>query len=144
MFLGEDPQTPRKERLLPINIHTIKFRTPHLQILYTPMLWRSVTITVYKYEFDKSMLMCVIIIIKDHKMKQIFNDLPKIIPELYLNYSIIKNVTAGLQRFVSPSEVTYAQWLPINDNWVLNNHDHQTSLYCSNHHLKHHNIGHAS
>ena len=27
-----------KERLLPINIHTIKFRTPHLQILYTPML----------------------------------------------------------------------------------------------------------
>ena len=27
-----------KERLLPINIHTIKFRTPDLQIQYTPML----------------------------------------------------------------------------------------------------------
>ena len=27
-----------KERLLPMNIHTIKFRTPDLQILYTPML----------------------------------------------------------------------------------------------------------
>ena len=37
-FLGEDPQTPRKERLLPINIHTRKFRTHHLQILFTPML----------------------------------------------------------------------------------------------------------
>ena len=71
------PQTPRKERFLPINIHTIKFRTPHLQILYTP------TMTVYKYEFDKSMLMCAIMVIKDLKMKQIFNDLPKIIPELY-------------------------------------------------------------
>ena len=32
-------------------------------------------------------------------MKEIFNDLPKIIPELYLSFSIIKNVTAGLQRF---------------------------------------------
>ena len=38
IFLGEDHQTPRKERLLPINIHTIKFRTPDLQILYTPRL----------------------------------------------------------------------------------------------------------
>ena len=42
-FLGgpEDPQTPRKERLLPIDIHTINFEhppLPHLQILYTPML----------------------------------------------------------------------------------------------------------
>ena len=45
------------------------------------------------------MLICAILIIKDHKMKQIFNDLPKSIPELYLNSSIIKNVTAGLQRF---------------------------------------------
>ena len=27
-FLGEDPQTPRKERLLPINIYIMKFRTP--------------------------------------------------------------------------------------------------------------------
>ena len=36
-FLGKDPQTPRKERLLPINIHTNKFRKPHLQILYTPI-----------------------------------------------------------------------------------------------------------
>ena len=35
---GEHPQTPRKERLLPINAHTIKFQTPDLQILYTPML----------------------------------------------------------------------------------------------------------
>ena len=46
----------------------------------------------------------MIIIIKDHKMKQIINDLPKINPELYLSFSIIKNVTAGpgrrvLQRF---------------------------------------------
>ena len=32
-------------------------------------------------------------------MKQIFNDFPKIIPELYLSSSIIKNVTAGLLRF---------------------------------------------
>ena len=56
-------------------------------------------ITVYKYKFDKSMLICAIIIIKDHKMKQIMNDLPKINPELYLSSSIIKNVTAGFQRF---------------------------------------------
>ena len=45
------------------------------------------------------MLLCTIIIIKDHKMKQIFNDFPKIILELYLSSSIIKNVMAGLQRF---------------------------------------------
>ena len=45
------------------------------------------------------MLICAIIIIKDHKMKQIINDLPKINPELYLSSSIIKNVTAGLHRF---------------------------------------------
>ena len=31
------------------------------------------------------MLMCTIIIMKNHKMKQIFNDFPKIIPELYLS-----------------------------------------------------------
>ena len=35
--LGGGPPNPRQERLQPINIHTIKFRTPHLQILYTPM-----------------------------------------------------------------------------------------------------------
>ena len=70
------PQTPRKERLLPINIHTIKFRIPHLQILYTPMLSSYArSITVYKFEFDKSMLVGAIIIIKDHKMRQIINDL---------------------------------------------------------------------
>ena len=33
------------------------------------------SITVYKYEFDKSMLVGAIIIIKDHKMRQIINDL---------------------------------------------------------------------
>ena len=137
--------------LLPINIYTIKFRAPHLQIPYTPMLWRSVTITVYKYEFDKSMLMCTIIIIKDHKMKPLFNDLPKIIPELYLSSSIIKNVTAGLQRFFYlmlsfclTIRGHICPMTPINDNWVLNNHDHQISLNCSNHHLKHHNIGQVS
>ena len=32
-------------------------------------------ITVYKYEFDKYMLVGAIIIIKDHKMRQIINDL---------------------------------------------------------------------
>ena len=37
------------------------------------------------------MLMCGIVIIQDHKMKQILNDFPKIIPELYLSSSIIKN-----------------------------------------------------
>ena len=62
------------------------------------MLW-PLCITVYRYQFDKSMLICAIIIIQDHKMKQIINDLPKINPELYLSSSIIKNVTAGLQRF---------------------------------------------
>ena len=31
--------------------------------------------------------------------------------------------------------------IPINDNWVLNNHDNQINLHCSKHHLKHHNIG---
>ena len=46
------------------------------------------------------MLMCAIVIMKDHNMKQILNDLPKIIPELYLSSSIIKNVTAGLQLFL--------------------------------------------
>ena len=145
---GEDPQTPRKERFLPMNIYTIKFRTPHLQILYTPMLWRSVTITVYQYEFDKSMIMCTINIIKDHKMKQIFNDFPKIIPELYLSSSIIKNVTAGLQRFFYlmlsfclTIRGHICPMTPINNNWVLNNHDHEISLHCSIHHLKHHNIG---
>ena len=45
------------------------------------------------------MLICAIIIIKDHKIKQIINDLPKINLELYLSSLIIKNVTAGLQRF---------------------------------------------
>ena len=40
-------------------------------------------------------LMCAIIIIKDHKMKQIINYLPKTNPELYLSCSIIKNVTTG-------------------------------------------------
>ena len=55
-------------------------------------------IAVYRYQFD-TMLICAIIIIKDHKMKQIINDLPKINPELYLSSSIIKNVTAALQRF---------------------------------------------
>ena len=91
---------PPKERLLPINIHTIKFRTLHLQILCTPMSWplcNCITVYTCTYEFDKStcMLMCAIIIIKDHKMKQIINDLPKINPELYLSSSIIKNVTVG-------------------------------------------------
>ena len=37
-------------------------------------------IAVYEYEFDKYMLMCASIIIKDHKMKQIINDLSKINP----------------------------------------------------------------
>ena len=38
-FLGEGAPNPRKERLLlPIDIHTITFRTPDLQILYTPRL----------------------------------------------------------------------------------------------------------
>ena len=100
-FLGGGPPNPRKERLLTINIHTIAFRTPHLQILYTPMLSPLCNcITVYRYQFDKSMFICAIIIIKDHKMKQIINDLPNINPELYLSSSIIKNVTAGLQRFL--------------------------------------------
>ena len=115
------------------------------------MLWRSVTRIVYKYEFDKSMLMCTIIIIKDHKMKPLFNDLPKIIPELYLSSSIIKNVTASLQRFFYlmlsfclTIRGHICPMTPINDNWVLNNHDHQISLHCSNHHLKHHSIGQAS
>ena len=111
------------------------------------MLWRSVTITVYQYEFDKSMLMCAIIIIKVHKIKQIFNDLPKIITELYLSSSIIKNVMAGLHRFfylmLSFCLIIRGHicpMIPINDNWVLNNHDNQISLHCSNHHLKHHKI----
>ena len=41
------------------------------------------------FHFLKYMLMCAIVIIKDHKMKQILNDLPKIIPQLYLSSSII-------------------------------------------------------
>ena len=54
-----DPQTPRKEMSLPINIHTIKLQTFYLQILYTSMLWPLCNcITVYKYEFDKYMLVC--------------------------------------------------------------------------------------
>ena len=88
-----------------------------------------------------------IAIMKDHKMKQILNDLPKIIPELYLSASIIKNVTAGLHRFFYlmlsfclTIRGHICPVIPINDNWVLNNHDNQISLQCSNHHLKHHNI----
>ena len=127
-------QTPSKERLRPINIHTIKFRNPHLQILYAPMLWPlCICITVCKC--DKSMLMCAIIIIKDHKMKQIINVLPKINQELYLSSSIIKNVTAGLQRFfyvMLPFCLTIrghiCPMIPINDNGVLNNHDHKIPL----------------
>ena len=50
-------------------------------------------------------------------MKQIFNDLPKIIPQLYLSSSIIKKCHGGFTaiflfnafHFVSSSEVTYAQ-----------------------------------
>ena len=72
--------------------------------------------------FDKSMLMCAIIIIKDHKIKQIINDL-LINPELYLSSSIIKNVTAGLQRFFDlmlsfclTIRGHICQMIPINDN----------------------------
>ena len=93
-------------------------------------------ITVYRYESNKSMLICAIIIMKDHKMKQIINYLPKINPELYLNSSIIKKILFN----VSPSDVTFCQMIPINDNSVLYNHDHKISLHRSNHHLKHHNI----
>ena len=65
------------ERLLSINIITpSNFEPPHLQILYTPMLsGYDRSVTVYKYEFDKSMLVGAIIIIKHHKMRQIINDL---------------------------------------------------------------------
>ena len=71
------------------------------------------------------MLMCTIIIIKDLKRKQIFNDLPKIIPELYLCSLIIKNVTAGLQRFfylmlsfclTIRGHIHVCPMTPINDN----------------------------
>ena len=100
-FSWGGPQTPRKEKLLTINIHTMTFRTPHLQILYTPILSPLCNcITVYRYQFDKSMLICAIIIIKDHKMKQIINDLPKINPELYLSSSIIKNVSGFTAIFL--------------------------------------------
>ena len=71
-----------------INIHTIQFRTLHFQILSTPMLWplcNCITVYIYMYEVDKYMLMCaiiMIIIIKDHKMKQIINDLPQNQPRM--------------------------------------------------------------
>ena len=99
-FLGGEPPNPPQGEDTNHNYSHHKISNPHLQILYTPMLWPLCNcITVYGYQFDKSMLICAIIIIKDHKMKQIINDLPKINPELYLSSSIIKNVTAGLQRF---------------------------------------------
>ena len=72
------------------NISNPPFKNPMLSPLCNCM-------TVYRYQFDKSMVICAIIIIKDHKMKQIINDLPNINPELYLSFLIIKNVIAGLQ-----------------------------------------------
>ena len=132
---GGPPNLPQgKAATHKFSHHKISNPPPHLQILYTPMLCNC--ITVYRYESNKSMLICVIIIIKDHKMKQIINYLPKINPELYLNYSIIKKILFN----VSPSDVTFCQMIPINDNWVLYNHDHKISLHRSNHHLKHHYI----
>ena len=94
-FLGGGPPNPPQGKFANHKYSHHKFLTPHLQILYTPMLWPLCynCISVYRYQFGKSMLICAIIIIKDHKMKQIIN------PELYLSSSIIKNVTAGLQRF---------------------------------------------
>ena len=154
IFLNFPPNPPQGK--VANHITPYNFEPPILQILYAPMLWPLCNcITVYRYQFDKSMLICAIIIIKDHKMKQIINDLPKINPELYLSSSIIKNVTPRLQRFfylmlsfcltirghILPNDQLM---IPINDNWVLNNHDHKISLHCSNHHLKLHNIGQAS
>ena len=70
--MGGPPNPPQGE-VATHNIHTIKFRIPRLQILYTPMLLPLCNfITVYKYEFDKSMLVCAN---KDHKIRQIINDL---------------------------------------------------------------------
>ena len=87
-FIYRTPKPPAKraERLLPINIHAIKFGTPYLQILYTPMsrpLYNC--ITVCKYEFDKSMLVCA------NKMRQLIND-------LYLLFLRIKNLASFFLR----------------------------------------------
>ena len=119
-FLGGAPQTPRKERLLPINIYTIKFRTPPFT---NPIYTHVMTLCNYNYNSIS-------------------------IYKLYLSSSIIKNVTAGLQRFFYlmlsfclPIRGHICPMTPINNNWVLNNHDHEISLHCSIHHLKHHNIG---
>ena len=59
-FLGGGRPNPRKERLLPINIHTINFEPPIYKSYIHPCYNRSVLncITVYKYEFDKYMLVC--------------------------------------------------------------------------------------
>ena len=68
------------------------------------------------------MLMCAIVIMKDHKMKQILNDLPKIIPELYLSSSIIKNVTVFtaifylMLSFCLTIRGHICPVIPINDN----------------------------
>ena len=59
--------------------------------------------------------MCTIIIIKDHKMKPLFNDLPKIIPELYLSSSIIKNFYLMLS-FCLTIRGHICPMTPINDN----------------------------
>ena len=115
-FLGGGPPNPPQGKVAAhqYSHHTISTPPPPFTKSYIhPCYDRSVTVYRFINQFDKSMLMCAIIIIKYHKIKQIISDLPKIYPELCLSSSIIKNVTAGLQRFfylmlyfVSPSQVT--------------------------------------
>ena len=58
-FLGGAPPNPPQGEVATHKYSHHKFLTPHLQILCTPMLWPLCNcITVYKYEFDKSMLVC--------------------------------------------------------------------------------------
>ena len=57
LHISKFSPNPRKERLQPINIHTFKYsETPIYKSYIHPCY--DCSVTVYKYEFDKSMIVC--------------------------------------------------------------------------------------
>ena len=66
---------------------------------------------------------------------------PKIIFKFFNNQKYLLRFFYWMLSFFLTIRGHICPMIPINDNWVLNNHDHQISLHCSNHHLKHRNIG---
>ena len=81
---GVPPNPPQREVATQKYSHHQISSLPFTNLIYTMLACYDRSIAVYKYEFDKSMLVGAIIIIKDHKMRQIIN-------ELYLLF--LRNIT---------------------------------------------------